>query len=83
VRIAARDPGSGYNRAMAEHRITVHPSRPFEVLSADLVVEVYADEAKLGELRISRGSIDWLPRSHHRPVSLSWEAFARLMTEQE
>jgi hypothetical protein len=72
---------NGYNGAMAEHRITVHPSRPFEVLSADLVVEVYSDEAKLGELRISRGSIDWVARSHHRPVSLPWETFARLMAE--
>jgi hypothetical protein len=66
---------------MAEHRITVHPSRPFEVQSADLVVEIFSDESKLGELRISRGSIDWVARGHHRPVSKSWEAFARLMAD--
>jgi hypothetical protein len=75
-----RAPAS-YNTVMAEHRITVHPSRPLEVLSADLVVEIYSDEQKLGELRISRGSIDWVARNHHRPVSKSWEAFAKLMSD--
>jgi hypothetical protein len=66
---------------MAEHRITVHPSRPLEVLSSDLVVEVSADGEKLGELRISRGSIDWVARGHQRAVSKSWEAFAKLMAD--
>jgi hypothetical protein len=51
------------------------------VLSADLVVEMYSDEQKLGELRISRGSIDWVARNHHRPVSKAWEAFAKLMSD--
>ncbi len=66
---------------MATHRITVHPSKPLEVLSADLVIEVISDDAKLGELRVSRGSIDWVPRSHHTSLSLEWEAFDELMQE--
>jgi hypothetical protein len=78
---AAAPIGTSYNEAMAEHRVTVHPSRPLEVLSADLVVEIYSDEQKLGELRLSRGSIDWVARSHHRPISKSWEAFAKLMSD--
>lgn len=64
---------------MAEHRITVHPSKPLEVASADLVIEVARDGAKLGELRVSRGSIDWVPRNHSYPCSVSWEQFDQLM----
>ena len=68
---------------MPEHQITVHPSRPLAVNAADLVIEVSSDDAKLGELRVSRGSIDWVPRSHQHPVSsLTWEQFDRLMRDQ-
>ncbi|MGQ0832802.1 MAG: hypothetical protein ACT4OV_14115 [Microthrixaceae bacterium] len=66
---------------MATHRINVHPSKPLEVDSADLVIEVISDDAKLGELRVSRGSIDWVPRSHHTSFSLEWEGFDRLMQD--
>lgn len=64
---------------MPEHRITVHPSRPLEVQAADLVVEVRSDEDKLGELWISRGSIDWRPRSGKHAYSLGWEQFDEVM----
>lgn len=67
---------------MPEHRITVHPSRPLEVNAADLLIEVTSDGAKLGELRVSRGSIDWAPRNHQFPSrSLTWEQFDNLMRE--
>jgi hypothetical protein len=66
---------------MSTHRITVHPSHPLVVESADLVIEVYSDEVKLGELRVSRGSIDWAPRSHAHPRRLEWERFDELMRE--
>ncbi len=68
---------------MPEHRISVTPSRALEVVNADLVIEVQADEEKFGELRISRGSIDWVPRSHRIATSLTWEQFDRLMAEQD
>lgn len=60
---------------MPEHRITVHPSRPLDVQAADLVIEVYSDSDKLGELRISRGSIDWAPRGFKKPYQFGWEEF--------
>lgn len=66
---------------MAEHRIFVNPSRALEVVNSDLVVEVQADGEKLGELRISRGSIDWVPRNHQYGTELTWERFDRLMAE--
>ncbi len=49
--------------------------------SADLVIEVTSDGEKLGELRVSRGSIDWAPRNHSYATSLSWERFDRMMRE--
>ena len=64
---------------MATHRIHVHPSAPLEAVNADLVIDVSSDDQKLGELRISRGTIDWAPRASKIPISLSWEAFDRLM----
>jgi len=67
---------------MPEHRITVHPSLPLEVNAADLVVVVDSDGSKLGELRISRGSIDWYRRGTQYGTSMTWEAFAELMDKQ-
>ncbi|MEX2294026.1 MAG: hypothetical protein WD691_09595 [Acidimicrobiales bacterium] len=66
---------------MATHRITVHPSKPLAVEYADLVIEVASDDQKLGELRISRGSIDWVPRAHASSFSLEWEEFDRVMQD--
>lgn len=67
---------------MATHSITVHPSRPLEVVNADLIVEVTSDDEKLGQLQVSRGTVDWVPRGHRSPISLSWEQFDQLMREQ-
>lgn len=64
---------------MPEHRITVHPSKPLEVVNADLTIEVEADGEKFGELRVSRGSIDWAPRNLRRVFRLEWEQFDELM----
>ncbi len=64
---------------MAEHRITVHPSKPLEVNAADLVIEVTSDGEKLGELRVSRGTIDWAPRNHSVAKSVTWEQFDAMM----
>jgi hypothetical protein len=66
---------------MATHAITVHPSRPLEVVNADLIIEVTADGEKFGQLQVSKGTIDWVPRGHKNPISLSWERFDQLMRE--
>ena len=67
---------------MPKHTISVHPSSPIEVNAADLIIEVTSDGAKLGELRISRGSIDWAPKNHSYAASMSWEAFDDLMRDR-
>ena len=66
---------------MPEHGITVHLTQPLDVLNADLVIEVDSDQEKLGELRISRGSIDWVPRAHRSRWTLEWERFDQVMRE--
>jgi len=52
---------------------------PKVILNSDVVIDVHSDDAKLGELRISRGSIDWIPGKHHTTYRLSWERFDELM----
>jgi hypothetical protein len=49
------------------------------VQHADVVFEVFDDEGKLGELRISQGGVDWYPRGAQIPAKLSWEQFANVM----
>ena len=51
--------------------------------NTDVRIEVSVDDAKLGTLKISRGTIDWLPRSASKHgYRLSWTEFAELMTNE-
>jgi hypothetical protein len=52
------------------------------VLHADVVFEVRSDGEKLGELRISKGTLDWAPSSAKIPIRMTWEQFDRFMREQ-
>jgi hypothetical protein len=67
---------------MPRHDVEMRIPTTKMVLHADVVFEVRADDEKLGELRVSQGSIDWYPRSAQHPVSLTWEQFDRLMAER-
>ena len=63
---------------MPEHRVVV-TAPPRELGNSDAVYEVYADGEKLGELRISRGGVDWWPARRQRGELLTWEQFAGRM----
>jgi hypothetical protein len=63
---------------MAAHHLLLHAPAQ-EVHNADVRIEVWSDDEKLGELRVSKGSIDWNPRGHHLPYTLTWERFDALM----
>ena len=52
------------------------------VLHADVVFEIRSDDEKLGELRVSKGSIDWYPSNARIPVKPTWEQFDRFMRDQ-
>jgi len=49
------------------------------VLNSDVSVVVTSDGKRLGELTISRGSIDWRRSKPHAAVRLRWEQFNKLM----
>jgi hypothetical protein len=66
---------------MARHDVEMSIPTTKMVLHADVVFEVRSDDEKLGELRVSQGTIDWLPRQAHTSVRLSWERFDRMMSE--
>jgi hypothetical protein len=51
------------------------------VLHADVVFEVRSDGDKLGELRVSKGTIDWVPANAKLPIRLTWEQFDRYLRE--
>jgi hypothetical protein len=63
---------------MAQHRVEIHqPSRV--VLNSDVTFDVWKDDEKLGELRVSKGSVDWRGGKKKKGVRKTWEQFARLM----
>ncbi len=66
---------------MAEHEISIGiPDK--SVFHSDVVFVIRADGQKLGELRVSKGTIDWYPKKARNPIALTWEQFDRLMQAQ-
>jgi hypothetical protein len=62
------------------HRVSLKIPSQIDVQNTDIELEVHSDEKKLGTLKISKGSIDWLPANHSvNHVAMSWEDFAALM----
>lgn len=65
---------------MAEHSIEIDLP-PNVVLNRDVVFKVKSGNRKLGELRLSRGTIDWVPGNHQTAFRLKWERFDELMRD--
>lgn len=55
------------------------PSRP--LANSDAIFVVRRGGEKLGELRVSKGGIDWYPRHAKTPITIGWRKFARLLAE--
>ena len=65
---------------VAQHEIEVEvPAKV--VLHKDVRFTIKSDGAKLGELRISKGSIDWRPGNKQKVIRMAWERFDRLMQD--
>jgi hypothetical protein len=61
------------------HRI-VMSTPPLELGGADVVFEVYIDDAKRGELHVSRGDLTWRPKhSKKSEIKASWAQFVEWM----
>lgn len=54
-----------------------------EIVNSDVVITVHGDDTKVGELRISRGTIDWYPANHQYRIQLGWEQFDEVMRATE
>jgi hypothetical protein len=63
---------------MATHDIEIEIP-PRLVLHKDVSFVIKSDGLKLGELRISKGTIDWRAGNKRKVVSLTWEQFDKLM----
>ena len=50
-------------------------------MNTDIEVEVRADGDLLGRLRISRGTIDWIPAHKQGAHRLRWRRFAELIED--
>jgi hypothetical protein len=49
------------------------------ILNTDATVSVWSDDELLGELRVSRGTIDWRPGHHQAVFSMDWEQLDKVM----
>jgi hypothetical protein len=66
---------------MPRHEISLKILQGITVLNTDIEVAVRSDGELLGRIRISRGSIDWIPAQKRSARRLSWTRFADLMEE--
>ena len=55
----------------------------FELAKArsSLNLNIYANDEKIGELEIGRGSLYWYGRSRHRSKRIDWSRFAEMMDQ--
>jgi hypothetical protein len=66
---------------MATHDISLSILHGITILNTDIEVAVREDGDLLGRIRISRGTIDWIPARKHRGHRLGWRRFAELMEQ--
>jgi hypothetical protein len=66
---------------MPKHEIDLEVPQVVNVLHKDVKLRVWEDDELLGTLRISKGSIDWIPKKKHYARRLSWAKFDALMEE--
>lgn len=68
---------------MPAHDIDVTiPAQTVKNKDMDMEVVVRADGHVFGRVRISKGSIDWVPANSDHPRRMSWERFAEVMDER-
>jgi hypothetical protein len=66
---------------MARHRVIMRQPNEI-VMNADIEFIVREDGKKLGELHVSKGSIEWLPNNGRFKRRMRWSKFAELMSEE-
>lgn len=66
---------------MATHSVTM--KQPNEkVINTDVEFIIREGDRKLGELHVSKGSIEWLPSNGRYKRRMRWSKFATIMEEK-
>ncbi len=65
---------------MAVHHIEISlPTKPLR--NVDTTIAIWSGADKLGELRISKGSLDWARGRARKAKSFKWETLAELLNK--
>ena len=66
---------------MATHKVTMRQPSEIEV-TTDFEFVVRENGKKIGELHVSKGSIEWLPSNGRYKRRMRWSKFAELMNQE-
>ena len=67
---------------MATHEVSLNISRAIPVGNVDIEVAVRRNGRAFGRVKISKGSIDWMPANKSKTAYyLDWSEFAKLMAQ--
>lgn len=65
---------------MAKHHVKITvPTH--DLGKSDVIFEIKVDDAVLGNLKVSKGAIEWVPkhRAKEKTVKKNWQEFDKLM----
>ncbi len=63
---------------LPKHHIEISlPTKPLK--NVDTMISIWSDGEKLGEMRVSRGTLDWKSARKKSAKSISWERLAELL----
>lgn len=66
---------------MPKHNIEISlPTKPLK--NVDTTITVWSDGGKLGELRVSRGTLDWRSARRKSFKRFSWERVAAILDRE-
>jgi len=67
---------------MATHRVIMRQPRE-QIVNTDIEFIIREETSKLGELHVSKGSIEWFPSNGRYKNRMSWSKFARMTQEEK
>jgi hypothetical protein len=66
---------------MAKHEVQLQINQGITIKHVDAEFPVWSDGTFLGRLRVSKGSVDWVPALARTAYRLRWERFAEVMVD--
>lgn len=52
-----------------------------EIRKTDAIFFIHQDSEKIGEVRISKGILDYYPSGRKKPIEIKWAAFDKMVKE--